>query len=146
MFENNIIGCIKDLDISIQKQIMRGKDIKKYPSPTQIKIIHYLFEHQNEEIYQKTLENHLKLSRATVSDVLKTMEKNGYILKKPNLEDARTNKIILNNIILDIHKKVMQEVNNINNIIQSNISKDDLNVFIKVVEQMQENLNNTINK
>ena len=48
--------------------MMKGKDIKKSPSPTQIRIILFLIEHKHEIISQKDIENHLKLSRATVSD------------------------------------------------------------------------------
>ena len=45
-------------------------------TPTQMQIVEYILNHNNEEIYQKDLENVLNLRRATVSGVLKTMKKN----------------------------------------------------------------------
>ena len=78
MNKKNIVFHIRSLDQAIIRTMMRGKDIKKSPSPTQIRIVLFLIEHKNEIISQKDIENHLKLSRATVSDVLNTMEKNEY--------------------------------------------------------------------
>ena len=143
MNTKNIVFHIKSLDQAIIRTMMKGKDIKKSPSPTQIRIILFLIEHKNEIISQKDIENHLKLSRATVSDVLNTMEKNGYIKKLANKEDARLNNIVLNNIALEMHKKADEEMKRINKILQKNISKEDLNTFIKVINQMRDNINNT---
>ena len=47
------------------------------PSATQMIIMNYILNHQNEDIYQKDLEEVLHLRRATVSGVLQTMEKHG---------------------------------------------------------------------
>ena len=143
MDEKNIVFHIKGLDQAIIRIMMKGKDIKKHPSPTQVRIVLYMIEHENEIISQKTLETHLNLSRATVSDVLNTMEKNGYIKKVSSFEDARTNNIVLNDLALEMHKKAIEEMEKIDEILKRNISKDDLNTFINVMNQMRENLNNT---
>ena len=70
MDEKDVLFYIKSLDLSILRKMMIGKDIKNSPSPTQIRIICFMVEHQNEDIYQKTIEKHLNLSRSTVSDVI----------------------------------------------------------------------------
>ena len=72
------------------------KKQKIFPTPTQMQIIAYILKHKNEDIYQRDLENVLKLRRATVSGVLKTMEKNGFITRITDKEDTRIKKIILN--------------------------------------------------
>ena len=146
MNTKNIVFHIKSLDQAIIRTMMKGKDIKKSPSPTQIRIILFLIEHKNEIISQKDIENHLKLSRATVSDVLNTMEKNGYIKKVASYEDARTNNIVLNDIALEMHKKVEEEIKKINKILQQNISQEDLDNFIRVIDLMNENLDSTTNQ
>ena len=116
MNKKNIVFHIRSLDQAIIRTMMKGKDIKKSPSPTQVRIVLFLIEHKNEVISQKDIENHLKLSRATVSDVLTTMEKNGYIKKVARSEDARSNNIVLNDIALEIHKKAEEEMEKINNL------------------------------
>ena len=143
MNTKNIVFHIKSLDQAIIRTMMKGKDIKKSPSPTQIRIVLFLIEHKNEVISQKDVENYLKISRATVSDVLNTMEKNGYIKKVASSEDARANNIVLNDIALEMHKKAEEEIKKINKILQQNISKEDLDTFIKVTNLMNENLNST---
>ena len=145
MNTKNIVFHIKSLDQAIIRTMMKGKDIKKSPSPTQIRIILFLIEHKHEIISQKDIENHLKLSRATVSDVLNTMEKKGYIKKIASKEDARANNIVLNDIALQMHKKTEEEMEKINNLLQQNISKEDLDNFIKVIDLMNENLDSTTN-
>ena len=145
MNKKNIVFHIRSLDQAIIRTMMKGKDIKKSPSPTQVRIVLFLIEHKNEVISQKDIENHLKLSRATVSDVLTTMEKNGYIKKVARSEDARSNNIVLNDIALEIHKKAEEEMEKINNLLQQNISKEDLDNFIKVIDLMNENLDSTTN-
>ena len=145
MDKENIVFHIRSLDQSIIRTMMKGKDIKKTPSPTQIRIVLFLIEHRDEIISQKDIENHLKLSRATVSDVLNTMEKKGYIKKIASKEDARANNIVLNDIALQMHKKTEEEMEKINNLLQQNISKEDLDNFIKVIDLMNENLDSTTN-
>ena len=62
-----------------------------------MQILEYMFKHQDQEIYQKDLEKVLNLRRATVSGVLKTMEKNNLIERIIDSNDTRTKKIVLSN-------------------------------------------------
>ena len=70
---------------------------------TQVKIIEYLIK--NEHTYQKDLEKNLKLSRATISCVLKTMEKNKIIERCSNESDARSKEVKLNEKLKTKFKK-----------------------------------------
>ena len=65
------------------------------PSATQMIIMNYILNHQNEDIYQKDLEEALHLRRATVSGVLQTMEKHELIERVLCDNDVRCKKIIL---------------------------------------------------
>lgn len=78
--------------------MLRAKDalINKTMTPTQMQIIEYILEHDGSCVYQKDLENVLKLRRATVSGVLQTMEKNDFIERVIDKNDTRVKKIILN--------------------------------------------------
>ena len=44
------------------------------PSPTQMRIIDYIIQNEDKPIYQKDLESIFNLRRATISEVLITME------------------------------------------------------------------------
>ena len=74
----NVIEELKKLDVKIAKRLFKEakhQDIKRPPSPLQARILKYLLEHKEEIVCQKNLEEYLKVSKATISEVLLTMEK-----------------------------------------------------------------------
>ncbi len=50
---------------------------------------------QGKSVYQKDIETEFKIRRSSVTSVLNTMEKNGYILRRSSRSDARLKEIIL---------------------------------------------------
>lgn len=141
--ENIVLFKIKELDKKIVRTMLKeNSDINIPPlTSTQIQILKYMIEHQNEDIYQKDLENILNLRRATVSGVLQTMEKNNLIKREIYENDIRVKKIILNEKTKNIFQKNKQKIDEIEKNITKNISKKDLNDFIKVIDKLINNLN-----
>lgn len=141
--ENIVLFKIKELDKKIVRTILKeNSDINIPPlTSTQIQILKYMIEHQNEDVYQKDLENVLNLRRATVSGVLQTMEKNNLIKREIYENDVRVKKIILNEKTKSIFLKNKQKIDEIEKNITKNISKKDLNDFIKVIDKLITNLN-----
>lgn len=142
MDKADILFQIKGLNKSVVRAMMKNKNIKDYPSPTQIMIINFMIDHRDEEIFQKDIENHLGLSRATISDVLNTMEKNNIIKRYISSKDTRTKNVILNELAFDKHSEAIKHIQKINTIVKSNISKEDMEIFIQVLHQMRKNLDN----
>lgn len=141
--ENIVLFKIKELDKKIVRTMLKeNSDINIPPlTSTQIQILKYMIEHQNENVYQKDLENVLNLRRATVSGVLQTMEKNNLIKREIYENDVRVKKIILNEKTKNIFQKNKQKIDEIEKNITKNISKKDLNDFIKVIDKLITNLN-----
>ena len=111
----SVLYKIKDLDLRILRMIQSdGNKLCDRLTPSQIRIITYLCE--NKVVYQKDIEKSLNLSRATISGILSTMEKN-------NIIDS---------------KRVIME--NIENIIISGIPKKDMDVFFSVIDKMNNNI------
>lgn len=142
MEELNILKEIKALDVLILKkmQFEDNAEGRKIPTPTQMHILEYILKHENEEIYQKDLESIFHLSRATVSSVLQTMEKYSLIDRVIDNTDTRTKKIILNKEtkeFFELHKKNFEELGNR---MVKDISKEDLEIFYKVLQKMKENI------
>ena len=130
----------KEIELFIMKDHNECNYLKKI-TPTQIMIIDYIINSKEKEIYQKNIEKRLNLSRATLSGVLKTMEKNGIIKRVSDNYDGRTKKIILND---DIKKKFINFKNKVLNtekIIISNISKEELTIFKNIIDKMKNNIN-----
>lgn len=149
MEEIKVLYKIKKLDKTIIKLLFndcgRFLDNERFSvTPTQMQIIEYILEH-NEEVYQKDLEDVLNLSRATVSGVLQTMEKNGLIKRVIVSNDARKKKIIFKDIAKEKFEEKKVKVKELENVIATNISKEELEIFLEVLDKMQDNLNNTNN-
>lgn len=142
MKENRVLYQIKSLEKMVVRSFLSDmdKELTLIPTPTQMQIIEYILEHDDEDIYQKDLEQILNLRRATVSGVLQTMEKNGLLERVTYLLDARTKKIILNEKAKTIFLQNVKKMQEIENIMIEDINQDDLVIFSKVVSKMKENL------
>lgn len=110
------------------------------PTPTQIRIVDYIFKHGKDNVYQRDLEKELNLTRATLSGVLKTMEKNGIIKREINNTDARSKKIILNSKFEELFIKSQNKLAKAEYILTDNINNEELMTFKNVLNKMKNNI------
>lgn len=145
MADNKILYNIKELNLLVFRSLVGDvsieKKFKKIPTPSQMRIIEYILNAEN-DVFQRDLENILNLRRATVSGVLQTMEKNNLIIRIPCCDDARTKKIILNDVTKDIFSKHQKRIDDIESIVTSGIDTKDLALFNEVLEKMKNNIKN----
>lgn len=118
------------------------KDMPKYPSvtTTQIQIMEYIISRPKKCALQKEFEKVLGLSRATISSVLITMEKNGLIVRITDNTDNRTKKIVLSSNAQRVFNSSKEKIKKIEDICLKDITEKDLNTFINVLSKMTENL------
>lgn len=140
MKEENILYQIKMLEKEIARLLLG--DLKKGftpPTPTQLQIMDYILNHQQETIYQKDLETVLSLRRATVSGVLQTMEKNHLIKRITDEVDSRQKRIILHENAKKCFEMHVKKVNEIEDMLTKGISKEEQIEFMKILKKMQKN-------
>lgn len=138
-----VIDELKKLDIKIAKKLFqeaKHQAIKRPPSPLQAKILKFLLENKNEVICQKDLENNFNVSKATISEVLLTMEKAKVIKRVSVPDDARVKRIILTNTSLERLKELEKNFQAINDELVAGISDDELAQFINILNKMQDNM------
>lgn len=145
MKEYKVLYQIRSLEKLISRTFIKEMDLENenndfFPTPTQMQILEYILKHHNDKIYQKDLEEVLGLRRATVSGVLQTMEKNGLLDRITNESDARSKQIILNKKAVDIFNKAENKMSEIEKIILSDISSDEIEIFSSVLKKMKENM------
>lgn len=144
MKEINVLYEIKSLEKNIVRAFINKQDVdipeNIFPSPTQFQIIECILESKNQEINQKDLESILNLRRATISGVLQTMEKSNLIKRITNENDIRTKKIILNEKTKELFERKRKIIENTEKKIVRNISQEDLETFLKVLNIMKENV------
>lgn len=138
-----VIDELKKLDIKIAKKLFqeaKHQAIKRPPSPLQAKILKFLLENKNEVICQKDLENNFNVSKATISEVLLTMEKAKVIKRVSVPDDARVKRIILTNTSLERLEELEKNFQAINDELVVGISDDELAQFINILNKMQDNM------
>lgn len=149
MKEKSILYEIKSLEKLIARTFMLTskldiKEIKKFPTPSQIQIIQYIVT-SKKTVYQSELEDVLNLRRATVSGILMTMEKNGIIKRVASKKDARTKEIILNEKVEEKFLCHQKKMGMLENVLISGISDAELSTFSKVLSRMRENVSDYSN-
>lgn len=143
--KDRILYQIKSLNKSVVRTLLSNIECSinfdRIPTPTQMQILEYIIKN-NKEVYQKDLETILNLRRATISGVLQTMEKNNLIERISHEEDARTKKIILTEKARIMFEKSEEKILELEKVITKDITKKDLETFLKVINKMKENLKN----
>ena len=147
--KNDILFNIKELHHLIEKAMFNeeiNSSLKYKPSGTQIRFIDYLCRHSDKDVMGRDLEKKYNLSRATVSDVLNTMEKHKIITRVVSDNDTRGKIIILNDEYKELHKKINSEIAKIKKIITNDITNDEIVLFNKVINKMKLNINEFLDK
>lgn len=140
--KKSVLHEIKVLDhLIIRNLFSRQEDaFQEGLTLSQIQILGYLVKNKDKEVYQNDLESVFHLRRATVSGVLKTMEKKDFIKRETSLKDARTKKIILQPETLQKCQRAKKHIIDFEALLEKNLSKEELDLFFKVILKMQENL------
>ncbi len=145
--EKDIYCQIKELEILICRLIhSKNPNIIKPPTITQARIMKYIFENNSKDIYQKDLEKALNLRRATVSEVLATMERKGLITRSENPNDARSKKIELAQLDNNKKRQMKEQMQQLEQALTQDISKEELLTFSLVLRKMQNNIKKQYNK
>lgn len=114
-------------------------------SPTQIQIIYYLMDNRHKEVLQKDLEMELNQSRASVSGVLKTMEKNELIAREYSFEDQRVKKLKLMQKGRDTYESLEKLMKVVEADIVNDIDPNDLQIFFDTIAKIKKNISNSKN-
>lgn len=131
---------IKNLNHTIMRYCSKNKDIKEnLPTPAQMQILHFIGS-KNEKVYQRDIAKALGLRRATLSEILKTMERNELISKVADKDDTRIKEIILSKKAKQKFISAKKSLEKTEETIIQDIDSKDLEIFFKVIKKMKNNL------
>ena len=102
-------------------------------------IIRFLYEHSEEDIYQRDIEAEFSIARSTVTGILKLMEKNGYIYRESAKQDARLKQIIPTEKAEKIRPAILKSIEEGEAKMLRGIPKEDVELCKQVLWQMYEN-------
>lgn len=103
-------------------------------------IIGYLYDHRDEEVFQKDIETEFYIARSTVTCLVKQMEKKGYITRVAVERDSRLKRLCLLEKGEKLHESFHHNIDTVERQIREGIPEEQLQIFFKVAEQIRENL------
>lgn len=112
---------------------------RKEFSGSQGRTLHFLLA-QTEDVFQKDIEEEYSIRPSTATELLKQMEQNGLIVRKPVAYDNRLKKIVLTDKALTYKQQVIEDLSELEKALTKDISETDLAIFFKVIEKMMDNL------
>lgn len=121
---------------------IKDSDDKNAGSATManICIIGYLYDNRNSDVYQKDLDEALKVRRSTLSKELSLMEQKGFIKRVYGDSDKRMRKIVLCDKSLPLAIKLKEEHELLEKKLTKGISDDELSSFLSTLSKLTDNL------
>ena len=107
-------------------------------------ILNYLYEHKNENVYQRDIEREFYITRSAVTSLVKSMEKYGYIERLEVDHDARLKQIVITELGECMHKKIVESAKQLDNEMINGVSAEEYAVFLKVCHKVRNNLKELI--
>ena len=104
--------------------------------------INYFYENRDRDIFQKDFEEKFSIRRSTASNMLKLMEKDGYIKRISVENDARLKKIVLTDKAVKIHKEFCRDIAAREEKLRKGLSNEELAAFFRVTEKLKRNMEN----
>lgn len=102
--------------------------------------IDYFYENRGKDIFQKDFEEKFSIRRSTASNMLRLMEKNGYIRRESVESDARLKKIVITEKAVNLHEEIRKSIERREKRLRNGISEDDLETFFRVIDKLKENM------
>lgn len=107
-------------------------------------IIGFLYEHQEETIFQKNLEAHFHMARSTATGVLQGMEKHGLLMREAVASDARLKRLVLTEKGVQLQIATMENFVRLEQILKEGIPREELPLFFETMEKIRDNVSRSL--
>ncbi len=91
------------------------------------------------DVFQRDIEQEFGISRATVTNIIKLMEKKGYIERSSDESDMRLKKLALTPLGKKTDEKILSCLKMTDSQLIENIDENDLCAFYRVAEAIRQN-------
>lgn len=134
----NATRYVSKLSNKIRRKLDRLSSREAF-SGSQGRVLQFLLA-QNEDIFQKDIEEEYSIRPSTATQLLNQMEQNGLICRVPVPYDRRLKKIQLTDKAQQYRQQVVKDLTELEKTVTAGISPQDLEVFFRVMETMMDNL------
>ena len=140
--EKNIGFNVRRLTNYIKRDMEKSSASGKIILPKGVNgwAIHYFYDNREKEIFQRDFEQRFSIWRSTASNILKTMEQNGFIQRVSVKNDARLKQIILTDKAIKIHEEIMKDIERREAVLRKGFSDDEIEQFLGMIDRFVINL------
>ncbi len=103
-------------------------------------ILGYLYHHLEEPVYQRDIEKEFRISRATATNTLQVMEKNGLVVRKSQDKDARLKRIVMTKPAYERHAKVEEHMKLVDRRMLEGMSETEISELYRLLGKLRGNL------
>lgn len=106
----------------------------------QSRIIGYINNRKEEDVFQKDIEELLKIRRSTATGMLNTLEKKGLIHRQPVSYDARLKKLMITPAGIEFSDKAVNCIREVENQVSCGLTEEEIKAFFKVLDKIKRNV------
>ena len=110
------------------------------PTRMQCATLHYLRRHKDEDVFQKDLEAAFSISGATVTNILKVMEKDGLITRIPVEKDARLKKLVMTEKGMQYDEVARTNVTRLEAGMEKGFTEEEITRFREYLDRLTQNI------
>lgn len=110
------------------------------PTRMQCATLHYLRRHKDEDVFQKDLEAVFSISGATVTNILKVMEKDGLITRVPVEKDARLKKLVMTEKGMQYDEVARTNVTRLEAGMEKGFTEEEITRFREYLDRLTQNI------
>lgn len=103
-------------------------------------VIAYLYHHQDQDMYQKDIEEEFSIRRSTATAILQRMEKNGLIIRRSVAHDARLKKLELTEKAIKVQEQIDLEIAAFEKKLVNGLTEEEIEIFYKIADKLKRNL------
>lgn len=109
-------------------------------SGTNVRILHYLYEHEGKDVFQRDIENAFDIRRSTVSKVVQLMEQKELISRQSVNGDARLKRIVLTDKARKILTSTGDELSRFEEHITSSLTPEEIQTLCTLLDKINRTL------
>lgn len=104
-------------------------------------LVHLWYE---DGLTQSQLAHRMEVATVTVSKLIDRLEENGFVERRTNTEDRRSNCVFASKAGRNLVKVMTKMITDVDQIASKDVAKEDLETTLRVLAQMRDNLKKRI--
>lgn len=134
-----LVRRVERISNHIFEEIAREEGLDEV-TMTHGRILGFLYDHRGEDVFQKDLEAQGCINRSSVTSVIQTLEKKGYIERMSMESDARLKKVVLTEMGEQRHLACIKCLHKMDQVLSNTISSTEEEQLRQILIKMTEGL------